>query len=158
MRDGQVKSRALLNAFAERRLSRQKRLDRRNPICVRRAIQPMSQMANRPLSVTLVAWLFIVAGTVGIAYHIRELDPRQPLANDALLACFVRLLAIVGGAFALRGRNWARWLLVAWLAFHVAISVNEPVKLVMHAVLIAVIAWLLFRRATAGYFQTQRIR
>ena len=31
-------------------------------------------------------------------------------------------LAIVCGVFLLRGHNWARWLALAWIAFHVVLS------------------------------------
>ncbi len=77
-------------------------------------------MNKRPLSVTLVGWLFIAAGIVGIAYHATEFNASDPFGYDLLLALGVRILAIVGGAFALRGANWARWLLLVWLAYHVS--------------------------------------
>jgi len=34
----------------------------------------------------------------------------------------IRIIAVVGGVFLLMGHNWARWLMLAWLAFHVAVS------------------------------------
>jgi hypothetical protein len=111
-------------------------------------------MNRRPLSVTLVAWLFIAAGTVGIAYHARELDPRHPFARGVLIALGVRLLAIVGGAFALRGHNWARWLMLAWIAYHVVLSAfHEPVQLVMHALIAVAVAYALFRPPAGAYFR-----
>jgi hypothetical protein len=117
-------------------------------------IQSMIRMANRPLSVTLVAWLFILAGTIGIAYHAREIDLRHPFANDVILACAIRLLAIVGGAFALRGHNWARWLMLAWIGYHVVLSAfHAPVELIMHAVIAAIVAYALFRPAANAYFR-----
>ena len=33
------------------------------------------------------------------------------------------LLAMVSGAFMLRGHNWARWLALAWIIFHVILSI-----------------------------------
>jgi hypothetical protein len=41
---------------------------------------------KRPLAVTLIAWLFIVAGAVGFVYHIKDVNvndlfaevPKQP--------------------------------------------------------------------------------
>jgi hypothetical protein len=110
-------------------------------------------MTHRPLSVTVVAWIFIVAGIVGIAYHARELDPQNPFGNDVLVACLIRLLAIVGGAFALRGHNWARWLMLAWIAYHVVLSAfHSPMELIMHAVIAAIVAFALFRRPANAYF------
>jgi hypothetical protein len=73
------------------------------------------------------------------------------------LVCFVRLLAIVGGVFLLRGRAWARWLLLAWLAFHVVLSAfHNRVELAMHAGLLVVIGFFLFRPKAAAYFRATR--
>src|SRR3989442_16009799 len=109
-------------------------------------------MNKRPLSVTLIGWLFIAAGGIGLAYHAAEFRTRRPL--EFAVVCFVRLLAVVGGAFLLRGRNWARWLLLAWMAYHVLLSVlHTPVELVMHGVLLAVIAYFLFRPKASAYFR-----
>jgi len=109
-------------------------------------------MNQRPISITLIGGLFIAAGAVGLAYHAAEFRTLRPL--EYTLACFVRLLAIVGGAFLLRGHNWARWVLLAWLAYHVVLSVlHTPVELIMHGVLLAVIAYFLFRPKAAAYFK-----
>lgn len=106
---------------------------------------------KRPLSVALIAWLFIVAGTVGIVYHATEF---RVLDSDLLWALFVRLLAIVGGVFALRGANWARWLLLVWIAYHVVLSVFHPLpELAAHTVLCAVVAYVLFRPQSSVYFR-----
>ena len=113
-------------------------------------------MSRRPLSVTLVGWLFIAAGATGLVYHAGEFRTR-PRAEFAL-TCFVRLLAILGGAFLLRGHNWARWLLIAWLAYHVALSAfHSPLELAMHAGLLVVIAYLLLRPKASAYFGSARV-
>jgi len=36
--------------------------------------------------------------------------------------CLLSLAAVIAGAGLLRGYNWARWLALAWIAFHVAIQ------------------------------------
>jgi hypothetical protein len=112
-------------------------------------------MPKRPLPVTLVAWLFVAAGTLGIAYHAHKIDLRHPFANDELLACIVRLLAIVGGAFALRGHNWARWLMLLWILYHVALSAFHPgpAEVIMHALIAAIVAYALFRPPANAYFR-----
>jgi hypothetical protein len=115
-------------------------------------INTHSPMNKRPLSVTVVGWLFIVTGVVGLVYHAGEIKTLRPL--EYALVCLVRLLAIFGGAFLLRGRNRARWLVVAWLAFHVALSVlHTPAELAMHAALLVLIAWLLFRPKSSAWFK-----
>ena len=63
-------------------------------------------MHRRPLSVTLVGWLFMVAGVVGLAYHAGNVRTLRPA--EFALVCFVRLLAVVGAVFLLRGHGWAR--------------------------------------------------
>jgi len=110
---------------------------------------------NRPLSVTILACIYLLVGTAGFFYHFREL---LPLERDGLIIEFTEILAFVAGVFMLRGHNWARWLALAWMAFHVAISISDPVrKLLPHAVILAIIAWILLRPAAGRYFlgQTQ---
>jgi hypothetical protein len=111
---------------------------------------------RRPLSVTLVSLLLIAAGAVGLVHHVTELNPRQSLPSDTAWVSLVRVLAIVAGVFMLRGHNWARWLAMAWIAFHVAISVlHSWQQVVMHAIVLAIFAFFLFRSAANQYFQAE---
>ena len=110
-------------------------------------------MKKRPLSITIIGWLFIVVGTVGLIYHAREL--RLSLDYDLVLACLIRLVAIVGGLFLLRGHNWARWVLILWLLYHVVLSVFHSLsQLAFHAVFLVVIGYFLFRPNTSKYFRS----
>lgn len=110
-------------------------------------------MNKRPLSITVVSWIFIVAGVLGLAYHARDFDPERPFDSDFLWICVVRLLAIVCGVFMLRGRNWARWLLVVWLGYHAGLSVlHTPFEMVVHSLLLVGFLFLLFRRTASTYF------
>jgi len=113
-------------------------------------------MNKRPLSVVVIGWLFIVAGLVGLVYHAGEFRTLRP--GQYSLVCVVRVLAVLGGIFLLGGHGWARWLLVAWLAYHVVLSAfhHETAGLVMHAVLLAVITYLLCRPAAAAYVRRAR--
>ena len=111
-------------------------------------------MLKRPISVTILSWILIAAGTVGLLYHAREIKTLHPFASDILLVEFVRLLAIIGGAFMLRGQNWARWLAIVWIAFHVVISYfHSWGEVAMHALILAVFAYILFRPAASAYFR-----
>lgn len=106
---------------------------------------------NRPISVTILACIFLLVGTAGFVFHFREL---LPLNRDGLLVELTEILAVVAGVFMLLGHNWARWLALAWMAFHVAISIGDPIrKLAMHAVIFVVIAWILLRPAAGRYFR-----
>jgi len=114
---------------------------------------------KRPLSVTIIAWVFVAAGVVGLAYHATEFKTARPFENDAVWVCLVRLLAIVAGAFLLRGHNWARWLSIVWMAWHVGLSVFHPwSELIVHASLLVVIACFLFRPRASAYFRAARTK
>jgi hypothetical protein len=113
-------------------------------------------MIKRPLSVTIISWLFIAAGAVGLAYHATEFKALEPFQFELLLICFVRLLAILGGVFMLRGRNWARWLSISWIGYHVVLSAFHTVAgLMMHTLLLVVIAWFLLRPQASAYFRSK---
>lgn len=60
---------------------------------------------------------------------------------------------IVAGVFMLKGHNWARWLLVIWITFHIVISaLHSMLFLLMHTVIFSVILYLVFRRQSSAYF------
>ena len=103
---------------------------------------------RRPVPVLVVACLFLTVGIIGAVYHIHDL--RQP---DGISIEITEILAIVAGAFMLRGSNWARWLALAWMAFHVGLSAFGPLReLAVHALIFAGIAWLLFLPESRQYF------
>lgn len=120
---------------------------------------------RRPVSITFVGWLFIVVGCGGIASgalrSYKDVTGRNAahvgLAHAARDFSFVvasGLLAIVGGFFVLRGRKAGRWLLVAWMAMHVVISIMHSLsQLAMHAVIFAVIFFFLYRPRASGFFR-----
>jgi hypothetical protein len=108
---------------------------------------------QRPFAVTILSWLFIAAGAVGLVYHAVGFRAGDPLA-DVILVLVVRALAIWGGIFALRGANWARWLLVAWMAYHVVISWGHSTsEVASHAILLLVTAIVYFRAPGSAWFR-----
>ncbi len=113
----------------------------------------MQPRNKRPLSVTIVACIFLAIGILASASHAAELRGTGPARYDALWALLVNLVAIVCGIFLLRRSNWARWLAVAWLGFHVIISLHPWQALLVHSALLAVFAYLLFRPAATAYFR-----
>jgi hypothetical protein len=109
---------------------------------------------RRPVSVTILACVYLAVGVVGFAYHFREL---LSLQQDIVWAELTEFLAIVCGAFMLRGHNWARWLAFAWILFHVILSALHSLsEFAIHGLLCAVIAWILFRPQAARYFRSGR--
>jgi hypothetical protein len=96
-------------------------------------------------------------GLVGLVYHGLELKSGQRPGPDAWLILFVRLLAIICGVYLWLGKNWARWLAVAWMAYHVVLSAFHSVGgTVLHALLLIVLAWFLFRPNVTRFFREQR--
>ena len=105
---------------------------------------------RRPIPVTILGGLFIVVGLVGVAYHLSE----RPADPAIVLITLIRILAIVGGVFLLRGHSWARWLLIGWLGFHVVVSAFHSLpEMAAHAVLLIVVAYFLFTPPDSKYFQ-----
>jgi hypothetical protein len=110
---------------------------------------------KRPLSVTILACVYLAVGVGGFAVHFRELIAGH---EDAVAMEITEFLAILCGAFLLRGHNWARWLAIAWMAFHVVLSAFHAIpELAIHAVFCVAIAWLLFRPEAARYFRGARM-
>src|SRR5215510_9195447 len=98
---------------------------------------PVRIANKRPLSVTLISWLVIAAAAMGLAKHLTEFKVQHPFDYDIVWVSIVRLTAIVCGVFMLRARNWARWLLVIWITYHVVLSAfHTATELIIHGVLL----------------------
>ncbi|MGH9585859.1 MAG: hypothetical protein ACRD3F_02825 [Acidobacteriaceae bacterium] len=107
---------------------------------------------RRPVPVLVVACLFLAVGIIGGFAHIHDL--RQP---DGILIEATEALAILAGVFMLRGCNWARWLALAWMVFHVVLSAFGAYReLAIHCLILAGIAWLLFLPQSRQYFKRAR--
>ena len=89
----------------------------------------LGHMNKRPLSVTIISVVYILTGVISSAFHLTEFKPQHSFPYDIVLVELVGLIAVVSGVFMLRGRNWARWLAIAWMAFHVVLSAAATVKL-----------------------------
>ena len=109
--------------------------------------------ARRPIAVLLVSYLYMAVGTIGFLVYL----PKQTALQQYWLWIeLTELLALFAGAFMFRGRNWARWLALVWMAFHVAISFPVVRQVVTHSVIFALIAWVLFRQDTQRFFRPAR--
>ena len=105
---------------------------------------------QRPFQVTVLGWLFIVVGIVSTAGHLWK----GALDRWTIPIVLVGVVAVVAGVFLLRGARWARWLLLAWLAFHVVVSALESLSVALpHAVLLLVVGYVLLGPPTSKYFQ-----
>lgn len=106
---------------------------------------------RRPISIWVIACLYLAVGIAGFIAHFQSLLAHQP---DSIAIEVTELIAVVAGAFLLLGHNWARWLALAWILFHVILSFFHPIReLAIHAVLCALIAWGLFYSGANRYFR-----
>src|SRR5215831_3732678 len=97
-------------------------------------------MKKVPLPVIIVSVLFILTGCVGITYHIRDLASNNNI-YESIGVLFLRILAIVCGFLLLSGIGWARWLAIAWLAFHVVISaLHSTSQTIAHIVFLIIVS------------------
>jgi hypothetical protein len=106
---------------------------------------------KRPFQVTMLGWLFIAVGILSTIYHLLK----SPLDRWTVPILLVGTIAIVAGVFLLRGARWARWLVLAWLAFHVVVSaLNSLPDAMPHFVLLLVVGYFLLGPPTSKYFQS----
>ena len=114
-------------------------------------------MNKRPISVTIIGWLYIATGAIASAYHFADFKAQHPFQSDIIWVELVSLIAIVSGVYLLRGHNWARWLALAWIASHVILSAFHSLfELAIHGLLCAVCAYFLFRAHATRYFRGPR--
>ena len=116
-------------------------------------------MNKRPRSITIIGWLFVVFGSIAL---IAGLLPRVDITVAQRLAelkthwyvHLSRIFMILSGVFVLYGFNWGRWLLVAWLGFHVIIGVlHSPLQMLIHTLFLAIGVYFLFRPPASAYFR-----
>jgi len=104
-----------------------------------------------PWPVIVIASLYLLVGIVGFAAHFPELLARHP---DAIGIEATELTAIICGVFLLLRQNWARWLALAWILFHVGLSLLHPLgELAVHGVFCLLIAWALFQPESTRWFR-----
>jgi len=113
-------------------------------------------MKQRSLSITLLSWLFIAIGVVSLGMDVHYVVAHGGGFDEALIFP-VHGLAVVAGVFMLRGADWARWLTVLWVAFHVVITaLNAWRDLAFHAILFVGITYLLFRADARAWFRPEK--
>lgn len=111
---------------------------------------------KRPLAVTVIAWLYIAVGIGGCVAHAAATKALHPFPTDLFWPEAAGVAAIVGGIYLLRGHNWARWFVIAWMALHVVLSLfHNATEVAVHSAFCAVLAYFLFRSTTAPYFRPE---
>ncbi len=103
-------------------------------------------MRRTPVAVIVISLLLISAGTFGFLSHLTEFRTPDGVHYDALWAALTGAAAILAGVLMLRRKSWARWLAMAWIAFHVILSAfHSWQETAVHALICAAFAFFLFR-------------
>ena len=109
---------------------------------------------KRPWPVMLIALLYIAIGAIGFVYHLPAFHGQYGFHQEDVWIELTEAIALIAGVFLLQGRNWARWLAMAWIAFHVLISAFHSLQeTIVHAALCAIIAAILFSPPANRYFR-----
>jgi hypothetical protein len=89
--------------------------------------------------------------------RLRRALPHAPaLARRRCLAPRPRVALLAAGVFILRGHNWARWLALGWIAFHVAVSFYDSLsKVIAHTIILLIFVAILFNPAARAWFKAQ---
>ena len=115
-------------------------------------------MKARPLSITIISWLFMIFGSIALLSGLLPFvgsDTAQLIVEFKThwMVHLSRLAQIISGLFMLRGHNWARWLLVAWVAFHIVVgALHGWIQLLTHVLIFSVILFFIFRPQANEYF------
>ena len=110
-------------------------------------------MRRPPPSLALIAALFLALACLDLYRGLAPLFRAGHLAGDDVTVLAIGVAAAIGGIFLLYGHNWARWLLAAWMALHVVISIPHPAQLLAHVLIFGLIAFFLFRPRATSFFR-----
>lgn len=114
---------------------------------------------RRPRSIVVISFLFILLGVITLVHAAAELINTTDRLTDLKSHWMIHvsaIAAIVGGVFLFKGHNWARRLLVLWMAFHIVVgALHGIVPLLTHVVIFSIILFFLFRRPASAYFSSQ---
>jgi hypothetical protein len=112
-----------------------------------------------PPAITMLSFLFVAIGVISTAVHVWQFDISKPTFFEEAWIYAIGTLAVVAGIYMLRGRNWARWLALGWVCFHVIVaafsqSIGAAIfGILIHGVFVALLAWFLFRRESQEWFK-----
>jgi hypothetical protein len=119
---------------------------------------------KRPLSVTVISWIFILGGIISIHAIYRRFTSSDTGQNVRAFISehpiyfafthFAAILAIICGIFMLFGFNWARRLLFVWFVWAtIADTVVSPSHFWNPCMLFVLALCFLFRQAATDYFR-----
>jgi hypothetical protein len=124
-------------------------------------------MTYRPISITIIGWILIVLGTLGLLDSIIATMVTNPSTDEILaqspipipiqhaMSIAGSVVTLVSGYFLLRGRNWARYLYVVWSAIGMVVALlttRMKIMLIPGAIIFFVIAFFLFHPTSNAFF------
>jgi hypothetical protein len=110
-----------------------------------------------PIPVVIVAVLFIIAGCAGLIYHANEYFGQPGFKPEIILAIVIRVLAIVCGWLLIKRVDWARWLALAWLVYHVILSLfHSSAETITHLLFLIGVTILLFLPTSTRFFKSKK--
>jgi hypothetical protein len=117
---------------------------------------------KRPLTVTIVGILFIIVGIGSLLKAFRPLlggGTAMITGHEFMDSSFVfvsAVVALISGIFVMRGANWARWLCLLWMAFHVVVSIfHNTTELLVHLLWMLVLIFFLMFGKAGIYFRAK---
>ncbi len=104
---------------------------------------------KRPFPITFLGGMFIAIGLASLGYHLLK----NPLDRSTVPIAIVGVTATVAGVFLIRGRPWARWLVLAWLALHVVVGAFHSLSdTLAHLALLIAVGYFLLTPPASRYF------
>lgn len=120
---------------------------------------------QRPTSLTVIGWLLIVFGAIGLIAQLtmgnnpvaQQMLAESPVPASVHLAmgAIGGLVSIASGYGILKGLNWSRFLYLGWSILGVVFSLATTAFtsiLLIGVMVIAVVAFFLFRPAANAWF------
>lgn len=110
-------------------------------------------MPRRPLILTIFGWFLILGGAAGFVYHFPMHRAWQP---DDAWPLSLELILLIAGVFILLGHNWARWMAVVWIGFHIGLSFYHSLgEVAVHTIILLIFAGILFHPAANAWFRAR---
>ena len=128
-------------------------------------------MTIRPTSITVIGWILIVTGIMSLPGMFRT--PRTPQAQEIAaknpvptpiqraISVVSTVVTVVCGYFLLQGKNWARYLIVAWSAIQLSYGfIASPFKLllILGVFFFLLETYFLFRPRAQEFFAAVRTK
>ncbi len=110
-------------------------------------------MRKPPPAIAVVCALFLAVGCLDLYRGLAPLIAAGRLHGDDVMVLAIGIAAVVGAVCVLLGHDWARWVLAAWAALHVAISIGNTRQLVGHVLIFSVLLFFLFRPGARPHFR-----